>query len=158
MIVAIITTAITTTTTPEHLADAIELLLQRRRFGRRVVEHAGDASHLGLHAGRDDHRPSATVGHRRAAEDHVVAVAETHLAGDRRDVLRRPAGSRRSAPLPPSAARSTGSPAHRPESVSPSSTTMMSPGTSSAAATLVAVAVANHVRVRRRHLPQRRDR
>ena len=36
MIVAIITTAMATTTTPSSLADAIELLLQRRRSRRGV--------------------------------------------------------------------------------------------------------------------------
>ena len=50
MIVAIITTAMTTTITPEQLADAVELLLQRRGLVRRVLQHPGDAAHLGLHA------------------------------------------------------------------------------------------------------------
>ncbi len=44
--------------------------------------------HLGAHAGRDHDGPAAAVGHRRAAPDHVVAVADGHLLGDRLEVLR----------------------------------------------------------------------
>ena len=62
MIVAIITTAIATTTTPSSLPDAVELLLQRRGLVGHLAEHAGDAAHLGLHAGGDDDRPAAAVG------------------------------------------------------------------------------------------------
>src|ERR1051326_8466025 len=72
----------------EHSADPVELLLQRRGFSRNFLEHAGDAPHLGLHPGRHDHRAAASVGRRRAAEDHVVAVPETDLVCDRHDVLR----------------------------------------------------------------------
>ena len=62
----------TTTIDPEQFADAVEFLSQRRGLGRRLLQHAGDAPHLGLHARRRDHRPPAPVGRRRAAEDHVV--------------------------------------------------------------------------------------
>ena len=79
----------------EQLADAVELLLQRRGLLRRLLQQAGDAPHLGLHAGGRDHRPAAAVGRRRAAEDHVVAVAEAGLVRDRRRCPSPPAGSRR---------------------------------------------------------------
>ena len=88
MIVAIITTAMTTTMMPEQLADPVELLLQRRGLVRRLLQHAGDAPHLGLHPRRRDHRAPAPVSRRRAAEDHVVTVAEPRLSSDRGDILR----------------------------------------------------------------------
>ena len=95
MIVAIITTAMTTTTIAEQLADPVEFLLQRRGFVRRLLQHAGDAPHLGLHPGRRDHRATAPVGRRRAAEDHVVTVAESRLSPRSQRCPSTPAGSRR---------------------------------------------------------------
>ena len=72
----------------QHLAGAIELPLQRRGFVGRLLQ-AGPAM-----------RPisvripvavttavAVPVGGGRAAEDHVVAIAERHLLGDRRGVL-----------------------------------------------------------------------
>ncbi len=73
---------------PEHLADAVELPLQRRDLVRRVLQQPGDAAHFGLHPRRRDDRATAPIGRRRAAEDHVVPVAERHLLGDRGGVLR----------------------------------------------------------------------
>ena len=95
MIVAIITTAMTTTMIAEQLADAVELLLQRRGLVRRFLQHAGDAAHLGLHPRRRDHRAPAAVSRRRAAEDHVVAVAESSLVRRSARCPSTPAGSRR---------------------------------------------------------------
>ena len=73
---------------PEQLADTVEFLLQRRGLVRRLLQHAGDAPHLGLHPGRRDDRAPAPIGRRRAAEDHVVTVAEPRLFRDRSDILR----------------------------------------------------------------------
>jgi hypothetical protein len=46
----------------EHPADTIELLLKRRRLARYIRQHSGNASHLSLHAGRDDNGAAAAVG------------------------------------------------------------------------------------------------
>ena len=80
MIVAIITHGDDDHDESQHLADAVELLLQRRRLFGHVLQHPGDAPHFGLHPGRHNHRTPPTVGRRRAAEHHVVAVAESHAA------------------------------------------------------------------------------
>ena len=68
----------------EELAGAIELPLQRRGFVARLLQQSGDATHLGPHAGRGHDRLAVPVGRRRAAEDHVVAIAERDVVGDRR--------------------------------------------------------------------------
>ena len=47
MIVAIMTTAMATTTSPSSLPRAIELPLQRRRSSGVVLQQPGDAAHLG---------------------------------------------------------------------------------------------------------------
>ncbi len=72
----------------QHLADAVELLLERRRIVADIAEHPRDAPRFGLHPRRHDDRPSATVRRRGPAEHHVVPVAEGHLASDRRHVFR----------------------------------------------------------------------
>ncbi len=88
MIVAIITTAITTTMTPSSLPTRASSFCSGVTSCGRLFQHPGDTPHLGLHAGRDDHRVSAPVCRRRAAEDHVVAVAEFGFFRDRQRVLR----------------------------------------------------------------------
>jgi hypothetical protein len=59
----------------------------RRGLFRSFFQHAGDAAHLSLHPGRHDHGFAVAVGCRRAAENHVVAIAESNLFGDRGDRL-----------------------------------------------------------------------
>ena len=86
-IVAIMTTAMTIDHQAQHLADAIELLLERRRLGRNLGQQSRDAPHLRPHARCDDHRPPAAVGDRRPAVDHVGAIAETDVGGYRGDFL-----------------------------------------------------------------------
>jgi hypothetical protein len=61
--------------------------LERRGLLGRFLQHPGDASQLRLHAGRYHYGFSMTVSRRGAAEEHVVAVAESDLFGDRRDLL-----------------------------------------------------------------------
>ena len=72
----------------EQLAGTIELPLQRRRLVGRLLQQPGNATHLGAHAGRGHDRLAVPVGRRRAAEDHVVPIAERHFVGNRRRVLR----------------------------------------------------------------------
>ena len=71
----------------EELAGAIELSLQRRGFVARLFQESGNAAHLGAHPGRRHDRCAVPVGRRRAAEDHVVPIAERDVVGDRRGVL-----------------------------------------------------------------------
>ena len=72
----------------ERLADAIELFLKRRGLARNACQHPGDPSHLGPHPGGDHHRASATEGHRCPAVEHVRAVAQTGLAANRLVIFR----------------------------------------------------------------------
>ena len=62
----------------EHLSQAVQLLLKRGGLIRRIVEHAGDISHLGLHAGFRDDTASAAIGDNRS---HVAAVDAVAQAG-----------------------------------------------------------------------------
>ena len=71
----------------EDLAGAIELPLQRRGFVARLFQQAGDAAHLGPHPGRRHDGLAVPIGRRRAAEDHVVSIAERDVVGNRRGVL-----------------------------------------------------------------------
>lgn len=80
---------------PKHFADVIEFPLQWRRFFRSFFQHPGDSPQFGLHAGCQNHRFSASVSRRGAAKDHIAAVAQSDLFGDRRGVLGNPAGSPR---------------------------------------------------------------
>ena len=86
--VTIMTTAIAIDDEAEHLAGAIQFPLKRRRLVGRRLEQSCDAPHLGAHAGGGDDSLSVPVGRGRAAEDHVVAIAERHLLGDRGGILR----------------------------------------------------------------------
>ena len=72
----------------EDLAHPVELLLQGGSLLGPLLQEAGDVPHLGLHARRGDDRKPVPVGRRRAAEDHVVTIAEARVRRDRRDVLR----------------------------------------------------------------------
>ena len=72
----------------EHLAGAIELPLQRRRLRSAVSSSRPAMRPISvLHAGRGDDRLAVAVGRRRAAEEHVVAIAERRPPRDRRGVL-----------------------------------------------------------------------
>ena len=88
----------------EHATDAAHFLLQRRRLLPVAVEHFGDRTHLGLHAGRGDHRAAGALRDGRALEDHVEPVAERSRLRQRRGVLAARLRSRRSARLPARAA------------------------------------------------------
>ena len=50
------TMAMTTTTSPRSLPDAVELPLQRVSIRRVSLSAAGDAPHLGVHAGSGNDR------------------------------------------------------------------------------------------------------
>ena len=65
----------------QHLAQAVQLFLERGGFVGRIVEHAGDISHLGLHAGFRDDAASASVGDDRAHVAAVDAVAQACVFG-----------------------------------------------------------------------------
>ena len=86
--VAIITTAITTTTTPSSLPTRSSSFCSGVSSSGSVLQHAGDAPHFGLHARGGDDGPAAPVGGGGAAENHVVAVAEPGLSRDGSDLLR----------------------------------------------------------------------
>jgi hypothetical protein len=73
---------------PELLADTVERLLKRCNLVRRLLQHPGDASHLGLHPCGRDHGAAAPVTRGGAAEDHVGRVAEPDFLLDHSDALR----------------------------------------------------------------------
>ena len=66
----------------QHLADVIELALQRRGLVLGRLEQAGDATHLGAHSRADDDSAPVAIGDRRAAEHHVEAIAERRVGLD----------------------------------------------------------------------------
>jgi hypothetical protein len=71
----------------QRAPDALDLALQRRALLLGAAEQAGDVAHLGVHAGRGDHRAAAPTGHGGAAEHHVDAVPQRDRAGERGRVL-----------------------------------------------------------------------
>ena len=44
-----------------------------------MLQHVGDLTHLGLHAGAHHDPFSAAIGHHAGREGHVVAVTQRHL-------------------------------------------------------------------------------
>ena len=67
----------------EALAGTVEFLLERRRLLLGGLEQSGDAPDLGVHSGVDDHGAAAAVGRDGARKQHVDAIAEAHVGGDR---------------------------------------------------------------------------
>jgi hypothetical protein len=61
---------------PERPPDEVDLALERRPLPARPAQQLGDATHLGRHARRGDHRAAAAAGDRGAAEQHVQPVAQ----------------------------------------------------------------------------------
>ena len=157
MIVAIITTAMATTTTPSSLPTRSSSCCSGVVSSARLFSMPGDAAHLGLHAGGGHDRFAAPVGRRRAAEDHVVAVAEPTSPS----IGAVSFATGRLSPVSAASAVCSAVDSIRRASagmVSPSSIRMMSPGTTSAAGNAAPLAVAHDGRVRRRHRAQRRHR
>ncbi len=130
----------TTRADPQHddaqpLAGAVELLLQRRRLLFGGFQQAGDAADLGRHAGRDHHGAAAAVGGDRAREQHVAAVAEADI---RVDSTRMSFATGMLSPVrgASSVCRFASSMMRASAGIlSPASTSTMSPGTISSAAT-----------------------
>ena len=87
MIVTIITTAMATTTMPRSLPVRSSSRCSGVALVVRLFQESGDAAHLGAHPGRGHDRLAVPVGRRRAAEDHVVPIAERDVVGDRCGVL-----------------------------------------------------------------------
>jgi hypothetical protein len=63
----------------EHLAELLQLLLQRRVLVLVGLDHLGDHADLRVHAGPGDQALAAAVGHHGAHEGGVLAVAERDL-------------------------------------------------------------------------------
>ncbi len=122
------------------------------------LEQPGDLAELGVHAGGDDHRAAAAVGHGRAGVDHVRAVADGQLVARRAARVCFSTGSDSPVSAASSTCRLTAS-ISRPSAgtLSPAASRMTSPGTSSRAGTSTRLAVAEHGRRGRRHLAQRLD-
>ncbi len=72
----------------QHLAGAIQFPLQRCRLVGRRLEQSGNAPHLGAHASGGDDSLPVPVGRGRAAEYHVVPIAERHLVWNRSGIFR----------------------------------------------------------------------
>ena len=60
----------------QNLRYAGHLLLERCGFLLGLVQHAGDATHLGAHASGGHHHPAGTLGYGGAVEDHVGPIAQ----------------------------------------------------------------------------------
>ncbi len=63
----------------QHVAELVQLLLERRRLFPRFGEGAGNLAHFRLHAGRRHHALAAPVDHVAAHVGHVEPVAERNL-------------------------------------------------------------------------------
>ena len=68
----------------QHVADLVEVFLERRAFGFDRLEQPRDLAEFGVHGRGHDHGAPAPVGGGGAGEGHVLAVAHGHVrAGDR---------------------------------------------------------------------------
>ena len=117
----------------------------------------GDLAKLGRRSGGRDHRPAAAGGHRRPAEEHLLAVADADLLVDRATCPWRPGCSRRSAPTRRPAARSTPAPGHRPRRCRPPRAAGRRPAPARRWARPL-LPVAEHASGGRGHRLERRDR
>ena len=63
------------------VGQLVELLRERRRFGRLRLEHVGDVADLGRHARRRHDEGRGAAGDLRVHERHVDAVAERRVGG-----------------------------------------------------------------------------
>ena len=68
----------------EALAQPVELHLQRGGGFLRCFQQAGDAPHLGFHAGGGDQRLDPAAGHHGVHEHHVAAFRQRIFAGRER--------------------------------------------------------------------------